>query len=41
MNRKVKWGIAGILIASILFSSIYVYNVYKPEDIYFEEVEQK
>jgi|GEM_PF-4492007 len=36
MNRKVKWGIAGILVASILFSSIYVYNIYKPEDIYLE-----
>ena len=36
MNRKVKWGIAGILVASVLFSSIYVYNIYKPEDIYLE-----
>jgi len=36
MNSKVKWGIAGILVASILFSSIYVYNIYKPEDIYLE-----
>ena len=37
MNSKMKWGIAGILVASIAFSSIYVYDTtYKPIDIYLE-----